>query len=204
MILPTGSQGNSLRAGYHLLRAFQVQLVQTRREQSTSETKSPIRRSLKRLVAGLEADILRGGGVIARSPAGATVVNLDVNFIAWGPRDKPPGLLGTAAGILAIPPIVIGDSAPMSTWTAANAAAFTAVGIGMLTDLAIALTPTMNAEAIWSATVVTEDQIVLRLEEPVYIRDKDIPLYRKTASLAPTDSWTTQRPLTSRQIRYAP
>src|SRR3954452_1800521 len=48
----------------------------------------------------LEADILEAGGSIARTPAGATVVNLDVNFVSWGPRDKPPGLLGTTAGIL--------------------------------------------------------------------------------------------------------
>src|ERR1700722_18638056 len=59
----------------------------------------------------LTADILKRGGVVARTPGGATVVNLDVNVIRWGPRDKPPGLLGTVTAILATPAIVIGASA---------------------------------------------------------------------------------------------
>jgi hypothetical protein len=77
---------------------------------------------------------LRRGGVVARSPDGATVVNLDVDFIQWGPRDKPPGLVGTTIGILSIPGIVIGASAPLSTWGAARAAAYTALGVGAFLD----------------------------------------------------------------------
>ena len=152
----------------------------------------------------LEADIMQAGGTISRRASDATVVNLDVNFIAWGPRDKPPGLLGTTAGILAIPPIVIGDSSPMSTWSAANAYAFAAVGIGMLTDLVIAVTPTMNAEAIVSATVVSNDQVIMKYSAPLYVRANDLPLYAKSVSLAATDSWTSRPPLTPRPLRYAP
>jgi hypothetical protein len=106
---------------------------------------------------------------VARSSDGATVVNLDVNFIRWGPRDKPPGLLGATLGLLAIPPIVIGASMPMSTWTAAGAGAFTALGVGVLADGLVAMTPTMNAEAVWQATIVTNDRVVMKLQEPVYI-----------------------------------
>jgi hypothetical protein len=37
-----------------------------------------------RMVASkLEADVLRTGGTVARSPYGATVVNLDVEFVRW-------------------------------------------------------------------------------------------------------------------------
>jgi hypothetical protein len=153
-------------------------------------------------VAGeLESDIVQGGGVVARSP---TVVNLDVNFVRWGPRDKPPGLVGTELAVLAIPGIVLGASAPMSTWAAADAAALTALGLGAFADAAIALTPTMNAEAVWEATIVTDDRVVMKLQEPVYIRAPDIPLYRKVASLGPMSSWSQPAPLRARMIHYDP
>ena len=117
---------------------------------------------LRAVADALEAAIMHSGGTVARAPAGATVVNLDVSFVRWGPRDKPPGLGGTTAGILAIPGIVVGASVPMSTWTAANAAGFTAVGLGALIDAIVSLTPTMNAEAIWAATIVTDDRVIMR------------------------------------------
>ena len=122
---------------------------------------------MRDVAAELEGDILRSGGVVARSPAGATVVNLDVDFVRWGPRDKPPGLVGTEAAVLSIPGIVVAASVPMSTWVAADAAAFTALGVGAFIDAAIALTPTMNAEAIWQATIVTDDRIIMKLQEAV-------------------------------------
>jgi len=153
----------------------------------------------------LESDILRRGGTVSRTPAGATVVNLDVDFIRWSPRDKPPGLLGTTAAVAAIPGIVIGDSTPMATWTAANAAGLAGAGFGVLADGIIALTPTMNAEAVWKATIVVDERIVMNLHEPVYIRAGDIPLYAKAADLAPISSWSRlNQPLLVRQIRYDP
>jgi hypothetical protein len=152
----------------------------------------------------LEGDILRRGGIVARTPAGATVVNLDVDFVRWGPRDKPPGLLGTTAAVAAIPGIVIGASMPMSTWTAANAAGFTAAGVGVLADGIVALTPTMNAEAVWKATIITNDSVVMKLQEPIYIRAPDIALYAKAANLEPLPSWNSVTPLQARLIRYDP
>jgi len=152
----------------------------------------------------LEADILQRGGTVARTPASATVVNLDVNFVRWGPRDKPPGLLGTTAAVLAVPGIVVGASAPMSTWTAADAASFASVGVGVLVDGIIALTPTMNAEAVWDATIVTNDRVVMKLQEPIYIRAPDIPLYAKATNLGPVSSWSSYTPLRARPIRYDP
>jgi hypothetical protein len=153
----------------------------------------------------LEADILSRGATVVRTPAGATVVNLDVDFVKWSPRDKPPGLLGSTAAVAAIPGIVIADSLPMSTWTAADAAGFAGAGLGIATDAIIAMTPTSNAEAIWQASVVTDDQIVMRLQQPIYIRDRDIPLYTKTAGLMPVASWSDQNAnLASRTLRLAP
>jgi hypothetical protein len=31
------------------------------------------------------------------------------------------------------------------------------------------MTPTMNAEAVWQAPIVTNDRVVMKLQEPVYI-----------------------------------
>jgi hypothetical protein len=153
----------------------------------------------------LESDVLQSGGVVVRSPNGATVVNLDVDFVRWSPRDKPPGLLGTAAAITAIPGIVIGASAPMSTWTAAGAASFAALGYGLFYDAVIAMTPLTNAEAVWKATIITDDRVVMSLHEPVYIRAGDIPLYAKAAAIAPTPSWSNRQPsLAARPMRFDP
>lgn len=159
---------------------------------------------IQQVAARLESDLLQGGTELARTPTEATVVNLDVNFVRWGPRDKPPGPAGTIAAVSAIPGIVIGASVPMSTWVAADAAAFTALGMGAFYDLVIAATPTMNAEAVWGATIVTNDRVVMKLQAPVYIRAADIPLYAKATSFRPIASWTTAAPLPSRRLRYDP
>jgi hypothetical protein len=153
----------------------------------------------------LEDDILRRGGAVARTPAGATVVNLNVSVVRWGPRDKPPGLLGVTTSLAAVPAIVIPSSAPMSTWTAADAAGAAAAGFGVLTDTIIAMTPTMNAEAVWQATIVTDDTVLMKLQEPIYIRAPDIALYASAVDLGPIASWgSSAPPARGRLIRYDP
>jgi hypothetical protein len=157
------------------------------------------------VAAELKADILARGGAVARVPTGATVVNLDVDFVKWSPRDKPPGLLGTTAAVLTTPGIVIGATGAMNTWTAADAAGATAAGLGVFIDGLIALTPLTNAEAVWRASVVTDDQVVMQIEKPLYIRDRDVPLYTATAHLVPVASWREESPaLMPRPLRLAP
>jgi hypothetical protein len=165
---------------------------------------SPDSAFIREVANELVGDILRRGGIVARTPAGATVVNLDVNVVRWGPRDKPPGLLGTMTAIATTPAIVIGASLPMSTWVAADAAAATSIGLGVAADGIIALTPTTNAEAIWEATIITSDRVVMKLQEPIYIRAPDISLYAKATNLSPMVSWSNNEPLRSRLIRYDP
>jgi hypothetical protein len=100
---------------------------------------------------------------------------------------------------------VIGASVPMETWTAADAAGGSAAGLGVLADAIVALTPLTNAEAIWQASIVTGDQVVMRLQQPIYVRDRDIPLYAKTANLAAVASWTGEDAvLAPRPLRLAP
>jgi hypothetical protein len=119
----------------------------------------------------LEAEILRSGGTIARALAGATVVNLDVDFVKWSQRDKPP------QAFFGLDPF----------------------------GLVLAMTPTSNSEAIWQASVVTDTQVVMRVEKPVYVRDHDIPLYTKSATLMPLASWTEgDSVVAARPLRLAP
>jgi hypothetical protein len=159
---------------------------------------------VRQVADALESEVLRSGGTIARAPEGATVVNLDVTIVKWGPRDKPPGLLGTTAALLTVPPIVLGDSLPMATWTAADGFGAAFAGVGILADGIIASTPTMNAEAVWDATVVAGDRVLMKLREPVYIRADDIPLYAKRVTLSTVTSWGSATPLRERTIRYDP
>lgn len=159
---------------------------------------------LQEVADALANDVLKNGGIVAVSPAGATVVNLDVDFVRWGPRNKPSGPVGTLVAAAAISGTVIGASMPMATWTAAGAAAFSAAGLGIATDVITAMAPMTNTEAVWKATILSDDRIVMKLQEPVYIREKDIPLYAKATSLAPVASWSqADRPLAIRPVRYA-
>jgi hypothetical protein len=93
-----------------------------------------------------------------------------------------------------LPAIVLAASAPMATWTAADGFGAAIAGLGVLSDGVIAMTPTMNAEAIWTATVVTADRVAMKLRGPVYIREMDIPLYAKVTSLGPVTSWGSGDP----------
>lgn len=54
------------------------------------------------------------------------------------------------------------------------------------------------------ATVVTSDRVVMKLQEPIYIRIDDIPLYAKATSVRPVASWSDLPPLRVRQLRYDP
>ncbi len=123
----------------------------------------------------LESDILRRGGMIARTSDGATVVNLDVNFVKWGPRDKPPGPVGTMVAAVALPAVVIGASTPMAPWVAADAAASSILGVGILADGITAMIPTANSEAVWQATIISNDRVVMKLQEPIYVREPTSP-----------------------------
>jgi hypothetical protein len=66
--------------------------------------------------------------------------------------------------------------------------------LGVLFDSVIALTPTMNAEAVWEATIVTDDRVIMKLQQPISIRSPDIPFYAKATSLRPIASWNDYAP----------
>lgn len=51
-----------------------------------------------------------------------------------------------------------------------------------------------NVEAVWKATILTNDRMVANLTQPVYIWQGDIPLYAAEAS----------QPMSTRPLRYDP
>jgi len=160
---------------------------------------------LREVAGEIEADALRHGGTIARTMSGATVVNLGVSFVQWSPRDKPPGPLGTPAAALAVTGLVLADlGQPYSYAGALTAAGVTAGALGVASDIAVAMTPRTNAEAVWEATIVSADSVIMRLREPVYIRSGDIGLYATGTGLAPAASWSESRRLAVTQVRYQP
>jgi hypothetical protein len=118
--------------------------------------RAPDSTALRVVADALRADILQAGGAVALTPERATVVNLDVTVLSWGPR--------------------------------------TEIGLPMLL-------PTMNAEAVWNATVLAGDHVVLQLRQPVYIHDGDVPLYAARVTLGPAASWAAAPPL-ARTVRY--
>ncbi len=159
---------------------------------------------LREVAGEIEADVLRRGGTVSRTLRDATVVNLGVSFVQWSPRDKPPGLLGTELAAAVITGAVLADSGPYSYACVLAAAGITAGIVGVAADLAVAATPRSNAEAVWEATIVSADSVIMRLREPVYIRSGDIALYSARTDLAPALSWSESRRLPAAPVRYQP
>lgn len=168
----------------------------------------------------LQSDILHAGGQVARSPAGASVINLDVDFVKWSPRDKPPGAYFSALGAAAGTSLLLATTLPDGTAVhhhgfgagaarmgASDALLASGAGIiaaGLITDTLIALTPTMNAEAIWEASIVSPDRVLFDIREPIYIREGDIPFYYGNVQLAQVPSPGPPALLASRRIRLDP
>jgi hypothetical protein len=159
---------------------------------------------LREVAAEIEADVLRLGGTVSRTPIDATVVNLAVSFVQWSPRDKPSGLLGTQTAAALVTGAVLADSGPYSYSGALTAAGITAGALGVAADLAVAMTPRSNAEAVWEATIVTADSVLMRMRDRVYIRNGDIGLYSADTDLAPASSWSESRRLPAVPVRYQP
>jgi hypothetical protein len=128
------------------------------------------------------------------------VVNLDIDVVQWGARERVPGGWATVAGLAAGTAILLNDAAPLSP-----AAGFgLAVGTGLVTDAALALTPQTNTEVVWNASVLSADQVLLNVGAPVYVTASDIPLYASRTRFSPTVSFSASSAPISRTLRYVP
>jgi hypothetical protein len=159
---------------------------------------------LREVAAEIEADVLRRGGTVSRTVIDATVVNLGVSFVQWSPRDKPPGPLGTVTAAAIVTGALLADAGPYSYAGALTAAGVTAGAAGVAADIAVAMTPRSNTEAVWEATIVSADSVIMRMRDRVYIRNGDIGLYATGTDLAAASSWSESRRLPAAPVRYQP
>jgi hypothetical protein len=146
----------------------------------------------------LVSQLLANGGEVAVSPAGATVINLDVDWVRWGSRPHGPGGAGTLVGGAAAIALAVAD-APSFSW---QAAAVTALGVGIAADILAAVTPTQGSEAAWRAYIVTPTSIVWQRREVMYVATSDLPLYQTGARGAPIPSPGSRTMLVSQPLRF--
>lgn len=155
---------------------------------------------LESVRTSLQTEILARGGTLSRTSANAVVLNLGVEVVQWGSRPRPPGGLGTLVGAGSGAGILLADAAPIGIAGAAGLA----VGTGIALDLIKAVTQTETAEAVWTASVVTADRVMLQLREPLYVAGADVALYYGRSTLAAAPSLLPAAMMPARPLRYAP
>jgi hypothetical protein len=146
----------------------------------------------------LVSQLLANGGEVALNPAGASVINLDVDWVRWGHRPLGPGGAGTLAGGAAAVALAVAD-APSFSWQAASVAA---LGIGIAADILAAVTPTQGSEAAWRAYIVTPTSIIWQRREVMYVETSDLHLYQTGARGAPIPSPGSRAILVAQPLRY--
>lgn len=147
----------------------------------------------------LISEILARGGTVSMAPAGATIVNLDVDWVRWGSRPPGPGGAGTLLGGAAAIAVAVADAPVISLQSVAVAA----LGVGIAADIIAAVTPTQGSEAAWRAYIVTPTSIVWQRREVMYVDNSDLPLYMTGTRLAPMPSpGATQTLLVAQPLRY--
>lgn len=131
----------------------------------------------------LEGDLRARNVSVARSPSGATAINIDASFVQWSHGDVGPGGAGTLLGAGIASGCLIAD---------ANRAGPTLIGLGGIAlasgiafDVLAATLQTTNTEVIWQALIVSADRVLMRIHEPMYVTASDATLYfgRSTAAI---------------------
>jgi hypothetical protein len=127
----------------------------------------------------LESEILARGGIVSRIPANATVINLDIDVVRWSNQPQVPDGALTLTGLMTGAALLVAYNGPYMP-----AAGFgMAAGAGIAAEMVRSLSPDTNVEAVWGASILSGDDVVLALREPVYIRQGDIRLYEGTGSV---------------------
>jgi hypothetical protein len=152
----------------------------------------------------LRTNIVNAGGAIARSPAGAVVINLDADFIKHGPREQPAGGEATAIGTAVAAGAAIAGGTPYANpWIAAAVAGGSALALGILTDAYISQYPMMNGETTWRATIVSPQQALMRVSGTLYVSTGDLRLYVGDVKLAEMSTPGAAANLQVKRMRYA-
>jgi hypothetical protein len=148
----------------------------------------------------IEAELMRRDVDVARGPAGATVINLDIDVVRWGADHIYAGGALAAVGIGGAVADIIATSSPV---TAAGTAALIGAG-AVATDVGLAAYPMTDSEAVWRATIVSNNRVLMKADEVLYINPSDIALYRGTVELAAMSTPGLTQFGSARQLRYAP
>lgn len=155
---------------------------------------------LHEVQAELQSEILHRGGIVTTSPVGAMIINLDVDVLRWGGPHRYPGGLLTVGGLAAGTGILLANAAPLSP-----AAGFgVAAGAGLAADLLVAATPRTNVEAVWQATILMGDKLMLDIRHPIYVGEWDIPLHASRTRLTAQSSPGAALTATPVRLRYDP
>ena len=130
----------------------------------------PFSISYKRM---MEEAILDSGLSVSRRPAGALIVNFEVETYAYGPRIKKTPFhyasLYTTLGALG--------------WGLAEVGISTGAGIGILAaagpilDFLVAMGDITNAEVLVTTSIVDHTTVLYQETEVFYVNPADLPLY---------------------------
>jgi len=160
---------------------------------------------LQSVADSLRTNIVNAGGTVARTPAGAVVINLSVDYVKHGPREQLPGGEFAALGTVIAAGAAIAGGTPYSNpWVAAAVAGGSALAYGILADAYAAQYPSLGGEMMWRASVVSSQQVLMRVGAPVYVPTGDLPLYRGDTTLAEMNTPGTVMAPAVRRMRYDP
>ena len=140
---------------------------------------------LQSVAESLRTNIVNSGGAIARTPAGAVVINLQVDHVKHGPREQPAGGEFTALGTaVAVGAAISGGTPYANPWIAAAVAGGSALAGGILADAYLSQYPLMTGEVMWRASIVTPQQVLMRVGSTVYVSSGDLALYAGDVTLS--------------------
>jgi hypothetical protein len=128
---------------------------------------------LEEVRQSMEKELLYRGLPIARTPIGATVINLDVDYVQWGAGATYPGGVLTALGIGGL----VGTAIAAGGSPSATAAGGIAAGAAAAADIGLAIVPQSRTELVWRASIVSGDRVVMKGSEILYVSAADVPLY---------------------------
>jgi len=145
----------------------------------------------------LQSEILARGGRVSRSPANATVVNLDINVVHWAAQSTLGGT-GTLSGLAAGTAILLAQNGPYSPAGGFGMAA----GAGIAADAITSMTPHTNVEVVWEASILREGEIVMEIRNPIYIRPRDPALYESLVRVRPVESFANSASSLPVKLQY--
>ncbi len=147
----------------------------------------------------LERELLLRNLQIARSPIGATVINVGVDVVHWGSGVSYPGGILTAAGLAGVVGTGIASAGPLTAmgWAVVGAGAATAADVG------ISMVPDSRTEVVWRVSVLSNNRVMMSGRELLYVSASDIPFYIGNGTSPPASSPGTGLLGQAQPLKYA-